>query len=137
MIDARFETDFDDVQDLLTGVDIDELGDLETLLTVLFSRPVGVEEVWEDDSASTALEVVISGNESAIGTTDAFPMSVVQLVRECAETVHELGPYDGDDDSGLAGEAPDVLTMPQSALLERCLQALGQVRLLSMMKEGD
>ena len=133
-MDARFETHFDDLQDRLTGVDIDELDDLETFLMVLFARPVGVEAVWEADSASTALEVVISGNESAIGTTYAFPMSVVQLVRGCAETVQELGPYDGDD-LGLAGAAPDILTMPQSALLERCQQALGQVRLFNMM--GD
>lgn len=131
-MDARFETHFDDLQDLLTGVDIDELDDLETLLMVLFARPVGVEEVWEDDSASTALEVFISGNESAIGTTYAFPMSVVQLVRECAETVHELGPYDGDD-LGLAEAAPDVLTMSESALVERLQQSLGQVRLFNMM----
>lgn len=134
-MDARFETHFDDLQDLLTGADIDELDDLETLLMVLFARPVGVEEVWEeDDSASTALEVVISGKESAIGTTYAFPMSVVQLVRGCAETVHELGPYDGDD-LGLAGAAPDVLTMSESALVERLQQSLGQVRLFNMM--GD
>lgn len=132
-MDARFETHFDDLQDLLTAVDIDELDDLETLLMMLFARPVSVEEVW-DDSASTALEVVISGNESAMGTTYAFPMSVVQLVRQCAETVHELGPYDGDG-LDLAEAAPDVLTITESALVERLQQALGQVRLFNMMQD--
>lgn len=35
MTDTRFETVFEDTDDLLGGVDVDEIGDVETLLMFL------------------------------------------------------------------------------------------------------
>ena len=40
MTDTRFSTVFDSTADLLSGVDIDEVGDIETLLMFLFARPM-------------------------------------------------------------------------------------------------
>ena len=61
MTDARFTTDFDDLHDLLSLVDVDEVGDIETLLMFLFARPIVVEEVWDDDGVPTSLDVIVQG----------------------------------------------------------------------------
>lgn len=68
MTDTRFETVFEDTDDLLGGVDVDEIGDVETLLMFLFARPVVVEEVWDDEGVTPSLEVIIQGNDEAIGS---------------------------------------------------------------------
>jgi len=134
-MDARFETEFDDVEELLIGVDI-ELDDLETLLMVLLARPVGIDEACEDDAASTSLEVTISGNKSATRSTYEFPTSVIQLVRSCAQSARELGAYNAND-VGLAEEVPDFLKMAGPAVVTRLQQALGQVRLFSMIEDDE
>lgn len=67
MKDTRFSTVFDSTADLLSGVDIDDVGDIETLLMFLFARPMGVDEVWDDDGAASSLDVNVHGNDGSIG----------------------------------------------------------------------
>lgn len=69
MTDTRFTTVVDDTEQLLDVVDIDDIGDVETLLMFFFARPVAVEEVWDADRDETSLEVVLQGNDEAISAT--------------------------------------------------------------------
>ncbi len=69
--DTRFSTLFDSTVDLLSGVHIDDVGDIETLLMFLFDRPMGVAEGWDDDDA--ALDVIVHGNDRSHGFTHPFP----------------------------------------------------------------
>ena len=135
MTDTRFETVFEDTDDLLGGVDVDEIGDVETLLMFLFARPVVVEEVWDDEGVTPSLEVIVQGNDEAIGSVCAFPLSIIELTRSCSETVDELGPYTRD---GVAAEETlDISAMSDGELITALQQALGKVRLFSMLDGGE
>ena len=135
MTDTRFETVFEDTDDLLGGVDVDEIGDVETLLMFLFARPVVVEEVWDDEGVAPSLEVIMQGNDEAIGSVCAFPLSIIDLTRACAETVDELGPYTRD---GVAAEeTPDVSAMSDGELITALQQALGKVRVFNVLDGGE
>lgn len=135
MTDTRFETVVEDTDDLLGVVDVDQVGDIETLLMFLFARPVIVDEVLDDDGVTASLEVVIQGSSGATGSVYAFPLSIIELTRSCAKTVVELGPYTRD---GVAEEeAPDVSAMSDGELITALQQALGKVRLFNMLDEGE
>lgn len=73
MLDSRFETAADDAKHLLSAMDIDELDELATFLMVLFMRPVVVEEVRDIEADAPGLEIILGGNEHAVGTTYHFP----------------------------------------------------------------
>ena len=135
MTDTRFTTVVDDIEELLNVVDIDGVGDVETLLMFLFARPIGVEEVWNEDRDETSLEVVVQGNDEAIGCTFEFPLSIVDLVRSCAQTVDEFEPF-GADDSQTEG-APNVRALADDELITVLQGALGKVRLFNMMDDGE
>ena len=92
MTDTRFETVYEDTDGLLDGVDVDEIGDVETLLMFLFARPVVVDEVWDDEGVTPSLEVIMQGNDEAIGSVYAFPLSIIELTRSCAETADGSAP---------------------------------------------
>lgn len=135
MIDTRFEAVIEDTDGLLSAVDVDEFGDIETLLMFLFARPVRLEEVWDDEGLTPSLEVNIQGDDEAIGCIYAFPMSIIELTRSCSETTDELGPYTRD--LVAAEEAPDVSAMSDGELITALQQALGKVRLFNMLDEGE
>ena len=102
---------------------------------VLFARPMGVDEVWDDDGATSSLDVNVQGNDENIGFIYNFPMSVMELARSCATTVDELGPFTRDP---FGQEVPpDVSTMSDSELITALQQSLGQVRLFNMMDADD
>jgi hypothetical protein len=130
--DTRFAMVFEDLETMLSVVDVDEVGDIETLLMFLFTRPVQVAEVWDDEAGATALEVVIAGNDESIGSACGFPLSVMDLARACAETVELLGAYTRDD-FALEGTTPDVSSMSEAQLITALQQALGQLRFFNMM----
>lgn len=133
--DTRFTTVVDDPEQLLDVVDIDDIGDVETLLMFLFARPVGVEEVWDTDREETSLEVVLQGNDEAISSTFDFPLSVIELVRSCAHTVDDLGPY---GDQVLQGDdGPDVTVLGDDGLITVLQGALGKVRIFNMIGDGE
>ncbi len=117
-------------------VDIDEADEIETMLTFLFARPIGVKEVCDDDGIAASLEVIVRGEAESIGCTHDFPMSVIELARSCAYTVDELGPYTSDD-FALEEEAPDVLAMSDAELITALQHALGEARLFKMMDAHD
>lgn len=135
MTDTRFTAVVDDTEELLNVVDIDDIGDVETLLMVLFARPVVVEEVWNLDRAETSLEVVIQGNDEAIGSTFDFPLSVIGLVRSCAHTANDLGPYGVD--ASQADDASHVAALDDDQLVTALQGALGKVRLFNLMEAGE
>jgi hypothetical protein len=134
--DTRFSTLVDDAGTLLDVVDVDEVGDIETLLMFLFARPVRVDEVWDDEADAAALEVVIAGNDESIGTAYEFPLSMMGLARACAETAEELSVYSRD---GFAPDeaVPAVSAMSDAELITALQQALGQVRFFNMMEAGE
>ena len=121
---------------MLNVVDVDEVGDIETLLMFLFARPVQVAEVWDDEAEATALEVIIAGNDASIGSAYEFPLSVMELARACAETVEVLGAYTSDG-SALEEAPANVSSMGEAELITALQQALGQVRLFNMMDADD
>ena len=133
MRDTRFWTVCDELDELITTVDIDGIGDVETLLMFLLQRPVGVDCAWTEDGDVVGLEITITGNDQQVVSTPKFPLSVVQLVRSCAETVATLGPYDAD----APAEATDLLTLNDEQLTTAMQQALGKVRVFKMMYPDD
>lgn len=135
MTDTRFVTVVEDLETMLSVVDVDEVGDIETLLMFLFARPIRVDEVWDHQDTATALEVVVKGNEESIGSAYEFPMSVMELARSCAHTVEELGAYTRDG-FALDEVAPDVGAMGDTELVGALQEALGKVRIFNMM-DGD
>lgn len=135
MTDTQFTTVVDDIEELLNVVDIDGVGDVETLLMFLFARPIGVEEVWNEDRDETSLEVVVQGNDEAIGCTLEFPLSIVDLVRSCAQTVDDFEPFRADDSQTEA--APNFRALADDELNTVLQGALGKVRLFNMMDEGE
>lgn len=135
MTDTRFTTVVDDTEELLNVVDIDGIGDVETLLMFLFARPVGVEEVWNDDRDKTSLEVIVQGNNEAIGSTFDFPLSVIDLVRSCAQTVDDFEPYGADGSQ--TDDAPNVTALADDELITVLQGALGKGRLFNMMDDGE
>lgn len=134
--DTRFTTVFDNLDDLLSGVDLDEVGDIETLLMFLFARPVRVDEVRDSDGDTPSVEVILSGNAETIGSVFDFPMSVLELVRSSSETVAELGPHTGDGPTQ-SEEARDVAAMTDSELISALQQALGGVRVFNVMDDSE
>lgn len=134
MIDTRFETVIEDTDGLLSVVDVDAIGDLETLLMFLFARPVMVTEVWDDEGLTPSLDVILHGNDEAIGTVYDYPLSILDLARSCAETIVDLGPYTRGGD---AMDAADVSVMNDGDLINALQRALGQVRLSNMLEEAS
>lgn len=132
MTDTRFVTVVDDLETMLSVVDVDEVGDIETLLMFLFARPIRVDEVWDDEGAATALEVIVKGNEESVGSAYEFPMSVMELARSCAHTVEELGAYTQE---GFALD--EVGAMGDAELVGALQEALGKVRIFNMMDDDD
>ncbi|CAI9413222.1 hypothetical protein [Nocardioides sp. T2.26MG-1] len=135
MTDTRFTTVVDDTEQLLDVVDIDEIGDVETLLMFLFARPVAVEEVWDADRDETSLEVVLQGDDEAISSTFDFPLSVIELVRSCAHTVDDLGPYGVEVLQ--ADDVPNVTALGDDGLITVLQGALGKVRIFNMVGDGE
>ena len=133
MTDSRFTTVFDDLGQLLAGVDVDDVEDLETLLMALLGRPVSVTEDWDDEGGMPALDVRVLGGELSAGVLDPFPMSVMELARSSAELALDIGPY------APAGEPPiqgnDVLPLGDDDLIEALQRALGQVRLFNVLDD--
>lgn len=138
MSDTRFTTAYGSVDELLAGVDIDDLEDLDTLLMILFARPVGVEGVWADldDEEPSSLEVIVSGDEFAVGSTFAFPVSVLDLVRGTAETVEELGPYTRND-ADPRDAVQKTGSMSDDELIDVLQRGLGQVRIFAMLDGNE
>ena len=130
MTDSRFTNVADGIDDLLNLLDIDALDDIETLLMFLFYRPVGVDEAWDDEGV-VSLEVIVHGNDGSIGSVYDFPLSVMTLARSCAETVADLGPV--SHDGATSAEPQDVLEMTDEELISALQQALGKLRIFSLM----
>jgi len=136
MTDTRFATVCNELDELIDTVDLDGIGDIETLLIALFARPVGVDYAWADGVALPDLEVTITDNNRGITSIEEFPMSVVQLVRSCADMVADLGPYVVDADTP-GEESADVLTLSDDELTTALQQALGEIRLFKLMYPNE
>ena len=133
MTDPRFTTAPDQLAALLDGADLDEVGDIETLLMVLLDRPMSVEPAWDDETEAEALDVRIHGNEFVAGFAHDFPLSLVGLARSCAEVAEDLGPYTAGTTGG--GVRHDVLAMSDGELVAALRDALGMVRLSNLLDD--
>lgn len=132
MMDARFWTVCEDVDELISTVDIDGVEDIETLLMILFGRPIGVACSWNDHAECANVEITIAADTEQFVSVQAFPLSVVQLVRSCAELDAAAGPHAAGADSP-AGDSPEILSLSDEALTTSLQQALGKVRVYNMM----
>lgn len=132
LIDTRFTTKCDDIEDLVKTVDIDDVDDLETLLMFLLGRPVRVHEAWDDDNDAVALDVRVFGNELVFAMMEQFPLSVTEIARDCAEMAQELGPYTVD---GWTGESPDLSEFSDDELIPALRDALGKVRVFNLLED--
>ncbi|TWE12961.1 hypothetical protein [Rudaeicoccus suwonensis] len=136
MEDTRFTTVADDSEQLLNVVEIDHIDDVETLLMALFGRRFAVIDHLADSTAESAfLEVFIYANDEAVGCTVDFPLSVVQLVRECADIADDLGPY--GDDVPATGDVVRIADLDDSALISALHDALGRVRIYNLLEDDD
>jgi hypothetical protein len=135
MPDSRFASTVDDLDALLQVVDVDEVGDIETLLMFIFARPIEVGETL-DDVLGPSLHVIVRGNEESVGFSCDFPMSVIELARSCAQVANELGPFNGDE-FVLGNDVPDVLAMSDGELIGALQQSLGMTRMFNMLDDGD
>lgn len=138
MTDTRFTTVAQDMDEFISTLDIDDVADLETLLIVLFGRSITVEETVDDESS---FEVIMWNDTMGIGSTYAFPMSMVDLALGCAQTLSDLrSTEDEDEDGSDVGEdsdEPDLEVMDEGDLITTLQRALGQVRLFNMLHADD
>lgn len=135
MTDTRFTTEADDIDHLCQVLDIDGIDELETLLTMLFARPVTVDRLEDEGGVEIGVEVILSGNDASIGTEFGFPLSVIEIARSGVETNNELGPYsEFDHGPATLGAGPgDIDDIQLIGALQR---ALGQVRIFNLMSGG-
>jgi hypothetical protein len=131
MSDTRFTTVCDDLENLLATVDVDEIGDIETLMMFLFDRPIAVSEGDSLIGGPEMIEFTIDGRDDGVCFGLEFPMSVVEFVRSCADDVSDLGPY------AVGGDEPDVAGMSEEELVAALQQALGQVRIYNLMNADE
>lgn len=133
MTDSRFTRVFDDLEELLAVVDLDDVDDLDTLIMVLLGRPVVVAEGWDDEQDVDALDFTVLGGELSAGVLEPFPLSVLDLARSSAELARDIGPYTP------AGEPPihgtDLLSLSEDELIEALQRSLGQVRLFNLLDD--
>lgn len=117
--------------DLLRVVDIDEIGDVETLLMFLFDRPIGIDELGKAKLSRPRWRVVLPGSGEAIGSVYDFPLSIIEPTRACVHMVDDLGP--NSRDGFTPEESADVSAMGNAEDITALQQALGKVRFFNMM----
>lgn len=128
MKDSRFTTVFTDAAHLIDGMDIDDIGDLETMLMFLLTRPVTV-TLDEEDGDAGSVQVTVWGETVGYGSITEFPTTVVELALDGARLAVEGGPYDGRASTVQAGA--DVLRMSDDDLITALRRALGMVRVFT------
>lgn len=145
MFDTRFTTIAKDMSELITALDVDDVGDIETLLIVLFRCPITVEELSDDDD-DASFEVIAWNDDMGIGTRFAFPLSMVDLALGFELTVSDLRsteddePHDDradDDEPDEDTDVPDLQAMDEGELITTLQRALGQVRIYNMLHKSD
>ncbi|WP_028654907.1 hypothetical protein [Nocardioides sp. J54] len=133
MSGAPFTTNFPRPEDLLAGMDLDDVDDLETLLMMAIDRPLTL--VPEEVDGGPGIEVVVHSDDCSIGTVVPFPVSVAELVRTAAETAVDVGTWTG---AGVTrGDPPDFRALPDGDLVAVLQDALGRTRLLNLLDGGD
>ena len=136
MGDNRFTMVAGDLDGLLGVMDLDDVSDVETLLIILFNRPISVEPLdWVDDDDGS-LEVTVWAGDTGHVAGRAFPMTGVDLVRACASVVDELGPVDGDGIDPADGQA-SLLALVDDDVVVALQRALGNVRLFNLLDANE
>lgn len=130
MPDTRFDTVVENTQGLLSCLEFDGLGDVETLMMCLYSRPVNVREEWDDDGMTASLEITLHGDDTTLESSFEYPLRIDEVVRSCAADAERLGPYE------LAEPAPRLLAVSDDELTQVFQEALGQVRLFNLLDKG-
>lgn len=128
MTDSRFTSVFKDMTDLLNGMDIDDIGDLETLLMFLLARPITV-AMYEEEESVDSIQITVWGDTIGYGSINEFPTTVVELALDGARLAVDVGPYDCSTSTVQAGS--DVLAMTEDELVTALQRALGMVRIFN------
>jgi len=119
MTDARLTMVAGDLDDPVGAIDLDDVSDIESLLIILFSRPISVEErQWVDEDGGSR------------------EVTAVDLVRVCASVVAEFGSSGGDCVDPSDGQNR-TLAMGDSDLLITLQSALGKVRLFNILHADE
>lgn len=132
----------DSISELLEIVDVDDLGDIASLFTILLDRPVEVSEWWDDepdlpdDLREPALEVLVHGDDGGIGGHFTFPVNLLEMAWSAGENAGYLGAYRWEDDDAGRDEGIDLTALSEEELIAALQQALGRVRLLALMDQG-
>lgn len=133
MTDSPFTTSFASIAELLDGVDIDAVDDIETMLMHLLQRPVTAVSV-EDAHPLEAIRVTVWAG-LGFGSLNEFPLSVADLARDGAASSLEAGPHEGRADSVRA--AASVKEMSDDELVAALGAALGIARLFRLTEDDD
>lgn len=138
MTDSRFTTVAHDLDELLEELDVDDVADIETLLMVLFNRPIEVQARAEDEGQDAAIELTVWTEEGGFGPCCSYPISAIELALECASLISNLGLDEGGGPDS-RDEQLDVLAMDESELVAALQEALSQVRMFNILyaKEED
>ena len=132
MADRRFSTTTRDVADLLGTLDVDQVGDIETLLILLFDWNISV-EVANDDEGEVVVDVTVWADDIGIGCMHPFPLSLLEIVAACAETISDFV-------TGLASDvtssdrARAVQEMGEDERVAALQDALGKVRVFNLLE---
>lgn len=133
MKDARFEAQADDLAELLMALDLDDLEDLATLLTVTLARPVLLVD-GETDDGRLALEVVVGAAEGACGIVHEFPTSTLSLIRASSGLAIQAGSYTRE---GLTCGSQATLELSDDDLVTALQGNLGQVRIFRILLAAE
>lgn len=134
MTDSRFCNQVGSTAELLDGIQLDDVGDLGTLLMILVDRPITIREVAGETGAPSALEVIVHGDPYSTGTVHEFPVSATELVRASAETAREMG---SDAPVSSEREWTTLSEMDDRELIGALQRALGRVRVYNLMLDDD
>ena len=135
MNDNRFTKITGHPDDLLDTLDLDDVSDIETLLIILFNRPISVEPLEGVDDDDGSLEVTVWVGDMGFTAGHAFPMTVVDLTRSCASAIAELGSAGGGGDP--VNDHPSLLAMSDTELVTTLQRALGQVRMFNILDADE
>ncbi|RYC05678.1 hypothetical protein [Nocardioides zhouii] len=84
---------------------------------------------WDDEAAAAALDVRNHGDDFALGSMHAFPLSIVELARSCGDVLEDLRPFTQGED--VPAGSRDVETMSEDELVSALAEALGFVLVLT------
>ena len=140
--DGRFTRAANDLAELLSVVDVDEVEDVALLLMFLLRRPIDVRAISNDDcgfdGGCDGLEVIVWADHCGYGNICPFPVAMLEVARTSAEAVSHLhSEPDAWDEGEFCEASPDLSIATDAELIASLQRALGMVRLTHLMSAGE